>query len=122
MKKPLIDDKNLETEDIALIAAKDEILNNPIYSELIISPSGKTTAIQVTLKENATYRDLIRERYLLHDSDLTNKENVLLLKEVNKKISTINDEESRQRDILITNIRIILVYTYVINVNVIYLN
>ena len=100
--------KNLETEDIDLIAAKDEILNNPIYSELIISPSGKTTAIQVTLKENATYRDLIRERYLLHDSDLTNKENVLLLKEVNKKISTINDEESRQRDILITNIRMLI--------------
>ena len=44
----------------------------------------------------------------MHDSDLTNKENVLLLKEVNKKISTINDEESRQRDILITNIRMLI--------------
>ena len=42
--------KTLETPDIDLVSAKDEIINNPVYSELIISPSGGTTAIQITLE------------------------------------------------------------------------
>ena len=37
--------KTLETEDIDLAAAKEEILNNPVYSELIISPSGDTLSL-----------------------------------------------------------------------------
>jgi len=57
--------KTLETKGIDLEAAKEEIINNPVYSELIISPSGNTTAIQLTLSEDAQYRDLIQERYNL---------------------------------------------------------
>ena len=57
--------KTLETPDIDLVSAKDEIINNPVYSELIISPSGGTTAMQITLKENQEYRNLIRTRYEL---------------------------------------------------------
>ena len=64
--------KTLESEDIDFAAAKEEILNNPVYSELIISPSGNTTAIQVTLEENSLYRNLIRKRYeLLEFSNLS---------------------------------------------------
>ena len=42
--------KTLETEDIDFAAAKEEIISNPVYSELIISLSGDTTAMQVTLE------------------------------------------------------------------------
>ena len=42
--------KTIETEDINFNSAKEEIISNPVYSELIISPSGNTTAIQITLK------------------------------------------------------------------------
>ena len=60
----LIDNlKTIETEGIDLNSAKEEIINNPVYSELIISPSGNTTAIQITLSENPLYRDLINKRY-----------------------------------------------------------
>ena len=62
--------KTLKTKDIDFDAAKEEILNNPVYSELIISPSGKTTAIQITIQENPLYRDLIRERYELLDKSI----------------------------------------------------
>ena len=57
--------KTLESEDIDFSAAKEEIIDNPVYSELIISPDGGTTAIQVTLSENSLYRDLITKRYEL---------------------------------------------------------
>ena len=51
--------KTVETDGIDLVAAKEEILNNPVYQELIISPTGTTTAMQVTLIENPVYRNLI---------------------------------------------------------------
>ena len=66
--------KTVETVGIDLVAAKEEILNNPVYQELIISPSGTTTAMQVTLTENPLYRDLINKRYELNDSSCTNSQ------------------------------------------------
>ena len=42
--------KDLTDNTIDLELAKDEIINNPIYQELIISKDGNTTAMQVVLK------------------------------------------------------------------------
>ena len=55
--------KDLTFEDINLELAKDEIINNPIYKELIISKDGKTTAMQVVLRGNDEYDRLIKQRY-----------------------------------------------------------
>ena len=77
--------KTIESDGIDLVAAKEEILNNPVYQELIISSSGTTTAMQVTLAENPLYRDLITKRYELNDSPaLTLKEKLELKKLTNK--------------------------------------
>jgi len=100
--------KTLESPGIDLEAAKDEILNNPVYSELIISLSGKTTAIQVNLSEDLTYRDLIRSRYELYEQDLDDPAVSYELKLLNQKISKINDTESIERAELIADIRSIL--------------
>ena len=100
--------KTVETEGIDLVAAKEEILNNPVYQELIISPSGSTTAMQVTLTENPLYRDLINKRYELNDSSALTLKEKLELKEINQQISNINDQESQQRAILIAQIRSLL--------------
>ena len=100
--------KTLESEDIDLPAAKEEIISNPVYSELIISPSGDTTAIQVTLSENSLYRDLIRKRYelrVLKNLSLNQKNE---LNNINKQISLINDDEAKQRAHLISQIRDLL--------------
>ena len=60
--------KNLTDENINLELAKDEIVNNPIYKELIISKDGKTTAMQVVLRGNNEYDELIKERYDILES------------------------------------------------------
>ena len=100
--------KTLRTNNIDFVAAKEEILNNPVYSELIISPSGETTAIQVTIEENPLYRDLIRKRYELLDlSNLSTKQSIQL-RDINQQISKINDDEAKQRTDLVTQIRKIL--------------
>ena len=100
--------KTLETEGLDLIAAKEEIINNPVYSELIISPSGETTAMQVTLKENSTYRSLIRKRYELQDKPTLSSSDRNELKKINRQISQINNADSIQRAELIAKIRELL--------------
>ena len=100
--------KTLETKGIDLSAAKEEIINNPVYSELIISPSGNTTAIQVTLTENLLYRELVSKRYILQSLINPTSNQKAEIKEVNRQISKINYEESIQRADLISKIRELL--------------
>ncbi|MFL2715733.1 MAG: RND family transporter [Gammaproteobacteria bacterium] len=105
--------KNLTDENINLELAKDEIVNNPIYKELIISKDGKTTAMQVVLRGNNEYDELIKERYDILESldskePLTSKNKLDLqnnLTNINTRISEINNQESDFNKILITNIR-----------------
>ena len=105
--------KNLTDENINLELAKDEIVNNPIYKELIISKDGKTTAMQVVLRGNNEYDELIKERYDILESldskePLTSKNKLDLqnnLTNINTRISEINNQESDFNKILISNIR-----------------
>ena len=108
--------KDLTYEDIDLNLAKDEIINNPIYKELIISKDGKTTAMQIVLRGNNEYDELIKKRYAILDSldskePLTNKTKSDLqnnLISINSRISKINDEDSDFNKSLIRNIRLTL--------------
>ena len=105
--------KDLTYEDIDLNLAKDEIINNPIYKELIISKDGMTTAMQVVLRGNNEYDDLIKQRYEILDNldsrepltkkTITDLQNNLNL--INSRISQINNQESEFNKILINNIR-----------------
>ena len=105
--------KDLTYEDIDLNLAKDEIINNPIYKELIISKDGKTTALQIVLRGNNEYDSLIKQRYEILESleskePLTNKTKLDLQKNlefINTRISQINNQESDFNKILISNIR-----------------
>ena len=105
--------KDLTYEDIDLNLAKDEIINNPIYKELIISKDGKTTALQIVLRGNNEYDSFIKQRYEILENleskePLTNKTKLDLQKNlefINTRISQINNEESDFNKILISNIR-----------------
>ena len=105
--------KDLTSDEINLELAKEEILNNPIYKELIISKDGKVTAMQVVLRGNNEYNGLINQRYELLEQlsskePLTNKLKTTLQNEldmINKRISELNDQESNFNKILIKNIR-----------------
>ena len=77
--------KYLLDASIDLQKAKQEILSNPIYQELIVSKDGSTTAFQILLDKNESYEILIQQRYDLLKSD---KPSALL--EVNRKINEQN--------------------------------
>jgi len=68
-----------KTTDIEL--AKIEFTTSPLYSDLLISPDLKTTALLIFLAEDKPYNDLLNKR-----DDLRSK----------KTSSSITDEESKQ--------------------------
>jgi len=108
--------KDLTDENIDLELAREEIINNPIYKELIISKDGKVTAMQVVLRGNDEYDELISERYEILDT-LSSKEVLSLknktelqnrLNQINERISELNNQESEFSKLLISEIRGIL--------------
>ena len=54
--------RTLETPDIDLQMARAEFLSSPLYSNLILSADGRTTALQVFFKRDKTYHQLLRAR------------------------------------------------------------
>ena len=65
---------NILSDNVDLARAEKEILNSPIYKNLIISEDGYTTAIQINLVANNELLELARER-----SDLISKKLIELL-------------------------------------------
>jgi predicted RND superfamily exporter protein len=108
--------KDLRTEGIDLNLAKKEIIDNPIYQDLIISKDGSTTAMQIVLKGNDEYDSLIDKRYEILDSlesnePKTTQEKTLLqenLDLINARISQLNDNESEFNALLVAKIRSVL--------------
>ena len=108
--------KDLTTKGIDLGKAKQEIINNPIYRDLIISKDGSTTAMQIVLRGNDEYDSLIADRYrileiLKSKEPITNESKTLLqddLDSINKRISELNDNESNFNSSLVSEIRSIL--------------
>ena len=105
--------KNLSDDEVNLSLAKDEIIKNPIYKELIISEDGNITAMQVVLKGNKEYNQLINDRYdalekLDSNEPLTTKRKNELqnkLETINSRISELNNQESDFNKLLISEIR-----------------
>ena len=108
--------KDLTTEGIDLSKAKQEIINNPIYRDLIISKDGSTTAIQIVLRGNDEYDLLISNRYRILETlkskePITNESKIILqndLDSINKRISELNNNESNFNSSLVSEIRSIL--------------
>jgi predicted RND superfamily exporter protein len=108
--------KDLTSDGIDFIQAKKEIINNPIYRDLIISKDGSTTAMQIVLQGNNEYDALISDRYKILDI-LKSKEPITFedktklqseLATINKRISELNDNESTFNTTLVSQIRSIL--------------
>ncbi len=66
--KDLVDNiKTLEDTNIDLSLAQKELSQSPIYQELIISPSMKTTALQIVFKADEAFDQIISKRELLKE-------------------------------------------------------
>jgi predicted RND superfamily exporter protein len=63
--------RTLDQADTNPELARSEFLNSPLYQNLILSPDGKTTALQVIFSRDETYFSLLKRRNALREKQLT---------------------------------------------------
>ncbi len=81
----------LDSTDPDIEKAKRVFNTNEVYKNLLISEDLKTTAIQLTLKRNITYENLINERYSINDQ---------LNSEFNSRLEIVNEEIQKERNLM----------------------
>lgn len=69
LKELLKNIPNIQSKDINLTKAQNEILNSPFYKNNIISKDGKTTGLIIYLKPDTIYNELIEKRDLSTDEN-----------------------------------------------------
>ena len=102
--------RTIEDEGVDLNLAKQEFQDSPLYTELLVSKDGKTTALQLNLIESEEYDAAIQKRYQLRQKlDESGEENIEeQIIQVNSLISDLNNQEAKERDKLIIEVRTIL--------------
>ena len=83
-------DKNVDRQ-----RARLELLNSPIYSQMVISLDGQTTALQINLKDNPEFRQLLKTKNeliarkhqgTLNEADRKKLSNILEQYEISKAV------------------------------------
>lgn len=96
----LIDNiKTLESEDVDLELAKQEFTHSELFHNLIVNVEANTTAIQISLPNDGTHRELTREREMLWAKQAKaplKLEDKHRLQEINKAISVHNTKASEK--------------------------
>ena len=103
--------RTLETPDIDIELVRNEFKTSPFYKNMLVSPDGKTSALQVILKPDPTYRSLLKQRNTLREQKLTtplSPTDKVKLQSVSSKFDTHSQIIANQQAADITAIRVIL--------------
>ena len=102
---------SLEKPNIDRERAKEEMINSPIYRELIISADGQTTALLLSLVEDEEYDSLSRSRNQLREKSRTaglSAEETQTLERVESEYDEAQEALNAERHLEIAQIREIL--------------
>lgn len=103
--------RTLETPDMDMDLARKEFLNSPLYHQLLISPDGKTTAIQANLKHDEKYHQLLNDRNQLREKQLTTpltNAELAQLKQVSKEFKDYSHSLQDEISKLIADVRALI--------------
>ena len=102
---------SLEKPGVDRGKAKDELLNSPIYRELIVSVDGRTTALLLGLVEDQKYNRLLQSRNELRakqrNTGLSVKE-TQTLERINTEYDQAHEALNEQRHLAVAHIRDII--------------
>lgn len=103
--------RTLETPDIDIDLVRKEFATSPFYSNLLVSPDAKTTALQVIFKRDKTYHTLLENRNSLReklfDKTASDEENRQLAQAV-KAFDDYSAQRTEQEAIDIARVRSIM--------------
>ncbi len=100
--------RTLETPGIDRQLARKELLTSPLYSNMLISSDGTTTAIQVNFKRDETFYALLNKRNKLREKQFTDKlseQELLQLSVISKDFKDHTHSLQDQEKKLIKDIR-----------------
>ncbi|AZT82999.1 RND family transporter [Marinobacter sp. NP-4(2019)] len=103
--------QTMDENDVAPATARDALLDNPLYPNLLISEDARTTAIQVNLPTPDRYFDLLNQREALRDkvaSDTASAEDRRQLEQVSNEFIRFTEQMGEKRDQTISRVRSIL--------------
>ncbi len=101
----------LESQGVDRQKAKQELLDSPLFRELVVSADGETTALQIFLAVEPRYRELQKERNRLRlqrDTDGLSTDEEIRLQQVLREYEQVKIEADRVSHQLIINIRSIM--------------
>ena len=103
--------RTLESDDCIPGLARKELTTSPFYSNLIISPDGHTTALQIKLRREEKWHELFQRRNALRIQRMENTlspEQAIELAQVTKKFDDYSDSLLKQEHDDIQKIRQIM--------------
>ncbi len=103
--------RTLETPGVDVNLARKEFQTSPFYKDLLVSPDGKTTALQVIFKRDKTYHSLLQQRNRLREKKLETTltaAETLQLEQLVSAFDKYSQKVSEQEAIDIATIRTIM--------------
>ncbi|NQU57666.1 MAG: MMPL family transporter [Rhodospirillales bacterium] len=111
IQEMLSDMPSLEKPGVDRAKAQEELVNSPIYRDLLISADGRTTALLLGMVENEQYNSLLKSRNELRakkrQSGLSDDE-TRTLKRITAEYDQVHDAINQQRHLDIVHIRDII--------------
>ena len=103
--------RTLEKGNVDIALARKEFHDSPLYRNLIVSPDGTTTALQVNFKRDQRYHELLNERNRLRDLALErtlSAQEKNRLKQVSREFKLYSEQFIDQEHADIATVRTIL--------------
>ena len=100
--------RTLESDDVDLKLAEKEMTTSPLYRNLLISPDGGTTALQVNLKQNEVLNKLMDARALLFQQQPLSSENRAKINILKDEIKQLTLAQNERQDRTIAQVREIM--------------
>lgn len=103
--------KTLQDEGVDRELVRQEFSTSPIYANMLVSPDGKTTALQVNIENDATYRKLLERRERLRDKEKSeglDEAQRLAYKSAQQDYKDYSVEFNQRRAKMVTEVRVIL--------------
>ena len=103
--------RTLESSDVQIDLAQQEMTNSPLYEKLLVSSSADTTAIQVNLKQDDRIAKLSAQRDALFEKRLDhslNQKEQLRLEKLKTELKLLNLQRKDLQDQTIRQVRTIM--------------
>ncbi len=100
--------RTLESDDVDIVLAEQELTSSPLYENLLVSSQGDTTALQVNLASNEKLIDLINSRDKLYDKQGVILETASRLAELTEQVKIENLAQKIRMQQTIVDVRKIM--------------